>query len=87
MEELLPELLDQILATCADYAPALGAVCRRWWTAAERLPAKISSAGNGLTFLARGGHAHLLEYVLECRGRPWVGPARSTHAARSPLAD
>ena len=72
--ELLPlEVVSaEILARCAEYAPALRAVCRAWHVAL--LPQR-ASRGEGLAFLALGGHADLLRWVralCTARGAPWT---------------
>ena len=49
----------EILARCAEYAPALRAVCTAWRVVP--LPAR-RTRGKGLTFLAESGHRALIAW-------------------------
>jgi hypothetical protein len=60
------EVLEhEILARCAEYAPAIRAVCCAWRDA--RLPAR-ETRWEGLSFLAEAGHEALIVWTRDLRG-------------------
>ena len=70
MESIPVEVLAaEVLARCAEYAPALRAVCRLWRARARALSRQ--SGGRGLSFLAAQGCAGLLAWVLQQTGKPY----------------
>jgi hypothetical protein len=75
MEHLPAEVVSvEIFARCAEFAPALRAVCRKWHGAA--FPQRASRS-EGLSFLALGGHTDLLCWVralCAARGAPLTVP-------------
>lgn len=74
MEGLPPEMLGEILAGLAEYAPALRQVCHRWLLAVRAFPAR-KTRKYGLSFLARNGRKGLIVWVREQRvGRDFMQP-------------
>jgi hypothetical protein len=71
MKSLPQEILGELLAHCAEYAPALRAVCYAWRDiVGGGLASGRKTARRGLTFLAGEGHAALIAWTKEQREIP-----------------